>query len=586
MARIVAVGQRVVALPHWRWSPLLLWFYLALVVLLICFPIAMVALGGFNVAAPGEGFRFGLSNWQRAWSDPQIRPALWNTFAIVAARMALGFVIATLLAWLVARTNLPGAGWFEFAFWLAFFLPTLASIQGWTLLLEGRSGLVNQWLQAVPFLPPSPLDVYSFWGIVWVHVMSHTVSTLFILLVEAFRNMDAGLEEAARTSGASELVTLYRITLPLMRPILGLLVILSFVRGMQSFEIERVLGSPVGIQVYATLVVDMLGDEPPRLPEGAALSTLVLAALVPLIFAQRRFIGERQYTTVTGRMRHGKADLRGWRWPAFGLTLGFALLSTAVPFLAMVLGSFMRRWGYFQIAEPWTLRHWETVLSDSTFIASLTSSIVLGVVSGVAGVVVMFLVAYVLVRTSFAGRALLDFVSWLPWAIPGVLLSLGILTMVLDVPALRALHGTLLVLVLAVVLFRFPLGVHLLKSGLLQLGQEMEEAARASGAGWWYTQARITLPVLLPMLVAAGLMTCVTALNDVSGVILLASVQTRTLSLLALDYLVGQRAEKEAAAVVTTIIVLLAVGLTLVARRIGTAGLADTVAGPPEQKPE
>ena len=584
MARVVAVGQRSLGLPPWPWASVLLWLLLGLVTLVICVPIAMVALGGFNVAAPGEGFRFGLSNWQRAWSDGQLRPALWNTFAIVGTRMAIGFVLAVLLAWLVARTNLPGARWFEFAFWLSFFLPTLASIQGWQLLLEGRTGLVNQWLQLLPLVATSPLDVYSFWGIVWVHLMSHTVSTQFILLDETFRNMDSGLEESARMSGASELVTLVRITLPIMRPVLAMLVVLSLIRGMQSFEIERVLGEPVGIHVYATLVVDMLGDEPPRLPEGAALSTLVLAALVPLIVVQRRFIGGRQYTTITGRMRQGKTDLRRWRWPAFGLVLGFVVLSTLVPFFALVAGSFMRRWGYFHIAEPWTLRHWETVLSDPMFVASLTNSLTLGLLSGLAGTVVMFLIAYVLVRTSFGGRTILDFVSWLPWAIPGVLLSLGVLTMVLNIPALRVLHGTLVVLVLAVVLFRFPLGVHLLKSGLLQLSKELEEAAQVAGAHWWYTQVRVTLPILTPMLIAVGLMTCVTAINEVSGVILLASVETRTLSLLSLDYLVGQRAEKEAAAVVTTIIVLLAATVTLVARRIGTARLAEPVAESPSQK--
>jgi iron(III) transport system permease protein len=494
--------------------------------------------------------------------------------------MALGLVIAVLLAWLVARTNLPGARWFEFAFWLSFFLPTLASIQGWQFLLEGRTGLLNQWLQLLPFVPASPLDLYSFWGIIWVHLMSHTVSTQFILLVESFRNMDSNLEESARTCGASDLVTLLRITLPIMRPVLAMLVVLSFIRGMQSFEIERVLGEPVGIHVYATLVVDMLGDEPPRLPEGAALSTLVLAALVPLIVFQRRFIGGRQYTTITGRMRQGKTDLRGWRWPAFGLVAAFVVLSTAVPLLALVAGSFMRRWGYFHIAEPWTLRHWQTVLSDSTFTASLTNSLTLGLLSGVVGTLVMFLIAYILVRTSFAGRVVLDFVSWLPWAIPGVLLSLGILTMVLDLPALRVLHGTVVVLVLAVVLFRFPLGVHLLKSGLLQLGKELEEASQVSGAPWWRTQARVTLPILTPMLIAVGLMTCVTAINEVSGVILLASVETRTLSLLSLDYLVGQRAEKEAAAVVTTIIVLLASAIALVARHIGAARVPESVPEP------
>jgi iron(III) transport system permease protein len=167
--------------------------------------------------------------------------------------------------------------------------------------------------------------------------------------------------------------------------------------------------------------------------------------------------------------------------------------------------------------------------------------------------------------------------------VPGVLLSLGILSTILDIPVLRVFHGTLLVLILAVVLFRFPLGVHLLKSGLMQLSKDLEEAAQVSGARWWYTQVRVVLPILAPMLVAVGLMTCVTAINEVSGVILLASVHTRTLSLLALDFLVGQRAEKEAAAVVTTIIVLLAVALTLVARRLGTSRLVDSGTEPQGQ---
>jgi len=340
---------------------------------------------------------------------------------------------------------------------------------------------------------------------------------------------------------------------------------------LQSFEVERVLGAPVGIPVYATLVVDMIRDQPSRLAQGAALSTLVLATLVPLIIFQRLFIGSREYTTVTGRMRPAKIDLGRFRWPAFSLVLLFALLTTVVPFVALLVGSFMKRWGYFGIPEPWTLKHWQTVLADPTFVSSFTNSLVLGLVSGLVGTIVMFCIAYILVRTNLRGRGILDFVSWLPWAIPGVLLSLGILTMIFDVRPLRVLHGSMVALVLAVVLFRFPLGVHLLKSGLLQLGKELEEASQVAGGRWWYTQLRINLPILMPMFIAVGLMTFVTAMNEVSGVILLASVETRTLSLLALDLLASQRAEKEAASVVTTVVVLLSVAVTLVARRLTLA---------------
>ena len=90
----------------------------------------------------------------------------------------------------------------------------------------------------------------------------------------------------------------------------------AIIRGLQSYEVEQVLGQPVGIDVYSTLVVKMLASEPPRIPEGAALSTFVLLCLVPLIFLQRSYVGRRQYTTVTGKMRAGPVDLGRWRWPA------------------------------------------------------------------------------------------------------------------------------------------------------------------------------------------------------------------------------------------------------------------------------
>src|SRR5262249_21713486 len=155
--------------------------------------------------------------------------------------------------------------YFELGLWLAFFLPTLATLQGWIFLLEGHSGLMNQWIAKVPFMgSSSPFDIYSFWGIVWVHLMSHTVASIFILLVEAFKNMDSGLEDAARVCGTSETRILTRITLPLMRPVISMAIILAIIRGLQSYEIERVLGASVGIPVYATLIVDMLRDQPPR----------------------------------------------------------------------------------------------------------------------------------------------------------------------------------------------------------------------------------------------------------------------------------------------------------------------------------
>jgi iron(III) transport system permease protein len=561
------------ASPRINWARLAQWALLVLLVLVIVGPVAMVVLEGFHVGGPRDGFQFGLQHWYEALNDRRLGSALWNTFTIVTIRGVIGFVIAIPLAWLIARTNMPGRNALEFGFWIAFFMPSLAYIQGWAFLLDGQRGLLNQWIATLPFIGPAlsaKLDVFSYWGIIWVHMMSQNVSTLLVLLVLAFRNIDSSLEEAARISGSSKWRALGNIVVPLSRPMLAMLVVMAYVRGMQSYEVEAILGRPAGIDVYSTLVVQMLASEPPNIPGGAVLSSFILFSLIPLIVLQRMYVGRQQYTTVSGKMRMTQISLgRVTRWVAFAITLTIVALQTIVPFLAVLAGSFMVRWGYFSLASPWTLNRWRDVLTNDQFLACLQNTIIIGLCAGIAAALVCFVIAYVLVRTRFPANNAIDFLSWLPWAVPGVLLSLGLVTFVLGIPALRFLYGSTVILVIAVVLFRFPLSVHLLKSGLLQINKELEEASVICGAGRVRTQLGITIPILSPMLIGVALMVFVTAVNEVSGVVLLASTDVRTLSLLSLDYLLGGSPSREAAAVVTTIMVILCVGVALIARSFG-----------------
>ena len=564
------IGSSVLERPRVTWGEFLRWGFVALIMLAVLGPIVMVLLAGVNVAPALQGFRFGLGHWTQALSAPEAGSALWNTVTIVGIRGLLGFAIAVPIAWLIARTNMPGRDALEFGFWIAFFMPSLAYIQSWVFLLEGYNGLINQWLRGIPFLNSLNFDVYSYWGIIWVHLLSHNVSILVVMLVLAFRNMDSSLEEVARISGASKWKTLIDVILPLSRPMIAMLVILAIIKGMQSYEVEAILGQPAGVDVYSTLVVRMLTDEPPRIAQGAVLSTVILITLLPLIVFQRLYVGARQYTTISSKMRMTQIDLGPVkRWMAFCIVGLLVLMQTAVPFFSLVAGSLMVRWGYFSIPSPWTLDKWKLVLSNEQFLDCLFNTLGIGVLAGVGAALICFIVAYILVRSPFWGRGILEFVSWLPWAIPGVLLSLGLVAMVIGIPFLRPLYGTMFILAVAVILFRFPLSVHLLKTGLMQVSQELEEASTICGSNKMTTQWRINVPILMPMLIAVGLMTFVTAVNEVSGVVLLASSDLRTLSLLSLDYIMGGRPQKEAAAVVTIVMLVLCVGVALIARGFG-----------------
>jgi iron(III) transport system permease protein len=542
---------------------------LAAVAFTVVYPIFLVALQSLQVAAPGEPARWGLDGWRAAFAEPGLRAALLNTLNVTIVRQLISLPLAVLIAWLLARTDLPGRSFIEIGFWAAFFLPSLTVTLSWILLLDPDYGMINTWLARLPFVG-KPFNIYSFWGIVWVHVITGSLTVKVILLTPAFRNMNAAFEEASRVAGASTLRTALRITVPVMAPAILSVLLLGTMVSLQTFEVEQVLGIPFRFFVFSTMIYDLLITRVPRYDAATALAVVTLATMLPLVLAQQWLTRGRRFTTITGQFQNRPHALGRWRWPALILVLGLLVVVLGVPLVVALLGTFMKLFGFFDIPQPWTLDNWTTVLTDELFLRSLGNTLILATGTAVAAVLVHSLIAYIAVRTRYAGRRALDLISWLPFTVPGIILGLALLWLCLDTTLLRPLYGTTALLIVAGVISGMPLGVQIIKSGLMQLGAELEEASRIAGASWWSTYRRIVLRLMAPTLVAVGMITFVGAARNIGNIALLATSANRPLSILQLDY-IAQR-KLEAAVVVACIIMFVSLAGALLARLSGLRG--------------
>ena len=538
---------------------------LGIVAFCVVFPVLLVVLQSFQVAPPGQPAKYGLDGWRAAFDEPGLRAALLNTLKVTFVRQLLSLPLAVLIAWLLARTDLPGRRWLEFAFWAAFFLPSFTVTLSWILLLDPEYGLINTSLARL--VGTAPFNIYSFWGIVWVHVLTGSLTVKVILLTPAFRHMNASFEEASRVAGASTLRTALRITVPVMAPVILSVLLLGTMVSLQTFEVEQVLGLPFRFFVFSTMIYDLLVTRVPRYDAATALAVVTLAAMLPLVLAQQWLTRGRRYTTLTGQFQNQPHRLGRWRAPALALVLALVSIVLGVPVVFALLGTFMKLFGFFHIADPWTLNNWKTVLTDELFLRSLHNTVVLAVGTAVAAVVVHSLIAYIAVRTRYAGRRALDFISWLPFTVPGIILGLALLWLFLGVEMLKPLYGTTTLLIVAGVIAGMPLGVQIIKSGLLQLGSELEEASRIAGASWWATYRRIVLRLMAPTLMAVAMITFVGAARNIGNFALLTTSANRPLSILQIDYIAQRKFEE--AVVVACIIMFISLAGALLARLLG-----------------
>jgi iron(III) transport system permease protein len=507
----------------------------AFVCILVGLPVLSVLVNSFNTAVIGQPPVYGFQNWSAALGDALVMQALWNSLLLGATRTLIALPIAALFAWLIARTDMPGRNLLEACCWLGVFMPQLPLAFGWILLLDPQSGLVNTAIASA--VGQRPFNIYSFWGITWVHLASSAIYFKVLLLLPFFRRMSPILEETAYASGASYLTSLARITLPLLAPALLSVGFLGFVKSLEVFEVEMLLGLPAKIYVYSTLIYDFTHHVPPQYGAATVLGLIFLVTLLGLAIFQQSYLARRQFLTITGKpFRPRVLGLGRLRYVMAGLCFAYIAVGLALPAAFLVLGSFMRRFGFFGLRDPFTAEHWQSLFTDPVFFSSLENTAVMAVCTAVLVVLTYSIVAYVIVRERGWLIRVIDLIAWLPWAVPGILLSLAMLWLVLATPLKGVLFGSLAGIVLALVIKDSPVSTQMFRAAFLQVGRELEESASLSGAAWGKIYVRILLPLIAPTVFTVGLLTLMSAAKEISTPALLYTGTTRPVSLLMLEY--------------------------------------------------
>jgi iron(III) transport system permease protein len=516
---------------------------IAILAFLSLYPLMMLFYGSIHSTPPGMAGEYNLNGY-RALFTRENYTILFNTVVLSLVKTLIALVLAVLLAWIVARTDTPYRGTLEVLITLPFFVPPVLTAMAWGMLGNPQVGAINMAWKWLTGAETSPINVYSYGGVVW-HMIQYSIPFLFLFIVEAFRAMDPSLEESSRMSGASRWQTFWRITLALMLPVITSGFILSFMRGLESFESPFFFGTPAGIFVLTTEIYQAINHRAtPDYEYATALSFSVMLLMFLLVVWQWRLLGGRAFQTVTGKGYAPSVIKLGWmRWVTFSFCILFFIVTTVLPVGQLIAGSFFKFFGFYSW-DMLTLEHYSAVFGNRDFWRATANTMELGLMGATATMVLGGIVAYVTTRTKWRGRRIIDVLAWLPWMMPGMVLGVGFLWGFAMLPGPIPIYGTIWALLLAYMALGTPVAVRIMSGVYQQLSYDLEECSRVHGAGWWATLVRIIVALTWPSFAVGWVLTFFMVMRELSASILLYSVGSEVLSVVMLKLWTNGRAEE------------------------------------------
>jgi iron(III) transport system permease protein len=500
-----------------------------LVLVLISLPLAFLAYGSFmsdSPAAPGAHFTGAI--WYEVYTSPTMLKAFGHTMLLAALSAALSVVIGTSLAWIVGRTNAPGSRVLAPLLVVPLMVSTLVTSLAWIALAAPNAGLINVAARMVFGRPL--VDIYSVGGMVMV-LSLHYASFAFVAAFAALRSIDASIEEASYVLGAGPFRTALRTTIPLIVPTLVSTFLLIFIFVSENFAVPMVLGGSISFDTLMSQIYNALQSYPTRLNFAAAAGTMLLSTAVVGTLWQRRVLAiANRYVTVSGKgSRRIVLDLGRWRFAATALVLAYLFLSVVIPYASLLLGSFMTFVTPRFSPAVFTLKNYYRLLDWSYLRPAINSFLVAGVGACVA-VGIYTLLAHSIRRSgSWLGRVI-DYAVMIPTVLPALVLGVGFLWayVILPVP----LYGTIWILFLGYLTRYVGQGTKQAGAALVQVSEDLPEAARVAGASPLRALGTITLPVLGPSLKLILVLIFIKFFMEVSLTVVLYTPQTMTLPIL------------------------------------------------------
>ncbi|HWX47876.1 MAG TPA: iron ABC transporter permease [Roseomonas sp.] len=506
----------------------------------------------------GDVARLSLANFTRVLSEPRVWEAVGNTALCGIGTTLLSCALGFTLAWLVARTDMPGRRWLEMGNLVPFFLSPYVGAISWIYLVAPGSGLLQQFAMRHFGLDLGFINIYSLGGVIWVLTLFYT-PYVYLFVMSPLKQMDAALEDAARVHGAGFWYTLRHVSIPLVSPALLSGALVVFITSAGLFDVPLALALPSGIPTMPTEIFAAV-QYPADFGRAAAFGMMVLGVTILLTLAQRRYLARRRYEIVTGKGYRPRLLKLGRAGRIAALTLEAIYIGGAVllPTMALVMVSLSRLWtGSFDITRASLANFAYVLFSFRLTQQAILNSLILAVLGATIGVALAVLQAYYLNRGAPGRRGLADALLSLPLGIPGIILGLGFLILAIRTP----LYSTLTIVLIAYVARFFPFATRTVSAMFLAINPELEQSARASGASWGQSMRWVLLPLLKPAVIAAWLMLFVIFIRELGATILLYAQGTETISV-ALVLLADRSAGYVAAlAMVQLVLLLLAFSL-------------------------
>jgi iron(III) transport system permease protein len=483
-----------------------------------------------------ESKHFTLDHYRHLVQDPEFLKPLWTTLWTSAAVGVICLAWAAPMAWLVARTDMPGKKWMRVLILASFVTPPFLGAFAWVLLGGPNAGLINQayyWLLGLkPFEAQPFLNIFSAGGMVFVMAL-YTFPYVFTFVANSLEVIPSDLEEASSILGAPAWRTAWHVTLPLVVPALLAGFLVAFLQSMTLFGTPAILALPAGIDTMTTKIWSLF-QFPPRLGLAAAASLPLLLITVVLLRTQTAIMGRRGYSIVGGKATGVRVIKLGWwKVPAVALFAFVLGCSIFLPYGVLLRTAFVKNWSGPLFAGL-SLEHWKFVFFEfSQTKQALVNTFVLGISAATVGTIMVVVLGYISLRKLVWGHRYLAFLATAPVAIPGIVLAVGLFLSYTQPPLV--LYGTLWIIFLAYVTKEMPVGYQQVSASLKSVHPELEDASRIFGATRLRALWDITAPLIRNGVVATWILIFIGSIRELSATILLFTARTKTISVTMFD---------------------------------------------------